>query len=171
MQVDLEILLLFKEWEDQIFLLASTIVVWRLCRLGFYLCRSCQGEQAQDRQQMTEPRPTLVVYGEVLVLQQDWCGLCSRWILSWISLVYSTRCWVEELLQNQSMAKITQLSQRTTATICSTGKHSWYQLSKDQEKTNCWTNVSLTEKNVTSRLIQNIQTDGMSIWMQSIGQR
>ena len=27
-------------------------------------------------------------------------------------------------------AKRTQFSQQTTATICSTGKHSWYQLSK-----------------------------------------
>ena len=171
MQVDLEMLLLFEEWEDQISLLASTIVVWRLCHLGFITGRSYQSEQAQDRQLMTEPRPTLVVYDEVLVLQQDWCGLCSRWILSWRSLVYSTRCWVEELLQNQPMVKITQFSQQTTATICSTGEHSWYQLSKDQKKTNCSTNVSLTEKNVTSKLIQNIQRDGMSIWMQSIGQR
>ena len=75
---------------------------------------------------MTEPLPTLAGYGEVLVLQQDGYDLCSRWILFWRSMVYTTRCWVEELLQNQPTAKIPQFSQGTTATICSTGEYSWY---------------------------------------------
>ena len=73
---------------------------------------------------MTEPGPTLAGYGEVLVLQQDGCGLCSRGILSLRSMVYTTRCWADELLQNQPTAKINQFSQRTTATICSTGERS-----------------------------------------------
>ena len=34
----------------------------------------------------------------------------------------------------------------------------------DISPSNCWTNASLTEKNVTSRLIQNILIDGMSHW-------
>ena len=46
-------------------------------------------------------------------------------------MVFTTRCWADELLQNQPTAKINQFSQQTTATICSTGEHSWYQLSKD----------------------------------------
>ena len=54
--------------------------------------------------------------------------------LSWKSMAYTTRCWAEELLQNQPTAKITQFSQRTTAAICSTGEHSWYQLSKDKSE-------------------------------------
>ena len=119
-------------------LLASTIggevtagsywgyVVWDFIPGRFY-----QGEQARYRQPMTEPWPTLAGYGEVLVLQQDECGLCSRWILSRRSMVYTTRCWEDELLKNQPTAKINQFSQRTTATISSTGEHSWYQLSKD----------------------------------------
>ena len=67
--------------------------------------RSYQGKWAGYCQLMTEPQPTLAGYGEVLVLQQDGCGLCSRWILSWRSMVYTTRCCVEELLQNQPTAK------------------------------------------------------------------
>ena len=98
--------------------------------LDFIPGRSYQGEQALYHQLMTEPRPTLAGYGEVLVLQQNGCGLCSKWILSWRSMVYTTRCWTEELL-NQPTAKITQFSQRTIATICSIGEHSWYQLSKN----------------------------------------
>ena len=66
-------------------LLASTIgeevstgsyrgyVVW-----DFIPGRSYQGKQARYRQLMTEPRSTLARYGEVLVLEQDECGLCSR---------------------------------------------------------------------------------------------
>ena len=66
-------------------LLASTIggevttglyrgyVVW-----DFIPGRSYEGEQARYRQLMTELRPTLAEYGEVLVLQQDGCGLHSR---------------------------------------------------------------------------------------------
>ena len=42
--------------------------VLRLCCLGFYPPRSYKGEQAQHRQLMTEPQPTLAGYREVLVL-------------------------------------------------------------------------------------------------------
>ena len=87
-------------------------VVW-----DFMPGRSYQGEQARYHQLMTEPWPALAGYGEVLVLQQDVCGLCSRWFLSWKSMVCTTRFWAEELLQNQPTAKITQFSQRTTVII------------------------------------------------------
>ena len=114
-------------------------VVW-----DFISGRSYQGEQTWYRQSMTKPWPTLARYGEVLVLQQDGCGLCSRWILSWRSIVYTTRCSAEEnqqIIQNQPTATITQFSQRTTATICSTGEHSWYQLFNDQGDINRKENV------------------------------
>ena len=40
--------------------------------------RYYQDEQAQYRQLITKPQSTLAGYGEVLVLQQDGCSLCSR---------------------------------------------------------------------------------------------
>ena len=61
---------------------------------------SIPGRSYQDKQAQTEPRLTLAGYGEILVLQQDECGLCSRQILSLRSMVYTIRCWVDELLQN-----------------------------------------------------------------------
>ena len=97
---------------------------------------------------MTERRPTLAGYDEVLVLQQDGCGLCSRWILCWRSMVYTT-CWVEELSQNQPTAKITQFNQQTTATICSTGEYSWYELSKDY-----WSGQSARSGKVRQNIIE-----------------
>ena len=120
-----------------------TSVIGREVKMGSYwgyvMWDSIPGRSYQDKQAQAEPRLTLAGYGEILVLQQDECGLCSRRILSLRSMVYTIRCWVDELLQNQPTAKINQFSQRTTATICSTDKHSWYQLLKDQ-KTN-WTTL------------------------------
>ena len=67
-------------------------MVLRLCRLSSPThSTSYQGKQARYHQLMTEPWPTLAGYGEVLVLQQDLCGLCSRRILSLRSMAYTTR--------------------------------------------------------------------------------
>ena len=44
----------------------------------FIPSRLHQDEQTQYRQLVAEPRPNFAGYGEVLVLQQNECGLCSR---------------------------------------------------------------------------------------------
>ena len=84
---------------------------WGYVAWDFTPDRSYQGEQTRYRQLMTEPGPTLAGYGEVLVLQQDGCGLCSRWILSLRSMVYTTRCRADKLLTSQRLRSTSSVSE------------------------------------------------------------
>ena len=98
-------------------------VVW-----DFNPGRSYQGEQARYRQLMTETRPTLAGYGEVFVLQQVGCGLCSRWILSLRSMVYTTRYWADELRTSQrprSTSSVSELLQPSLVLASTVGTSYW----------------------------------------------
>ena len=107
-------------------LLASTIgrevttgLYWGYIFWDFIPGSSYQGKQAQYRQLITEPRPILTGYGEVLVLQQDGCSSCSRWIL-----FLSQWCIPHDFGRPRSTSSVSKLLQSSVA-LASTGGTSY----------------------------------------------